>query len=100
MCGGQCVNLNTNNSHCGACGVTCMFGSGCCGGACINGIGQECAWNCQRQGVRVCGPSETGEGICTSGGPLYSPPSSVAGVQCDLGGAWGFCGGSGMCNLL
>jgi Stigma-specific protein, Stig1 len=100
LCGGACVDTNTSNAHCGACFNSCPATSGCCGGMCVPGIGQECAFNCQRQSVRICGPSGMGEGICPNSGPMYSPLSASNGIQCDTGGGfWGFCG-SGMCNLL
>jgi hypothetical protein len=100
LCGGNCVDLNIASTHCGACGVACVANAGCCGGTCVPGIGLPCAHNCTTESVRVCGPMGTGEGICPPGGPLFSPPSSVAGVQCENSSGWGFCGGSGMCNLL
>ncbi|MBL8684522.1 MAG: hypothetical protein JNK05_35435 [Myxococcales bacterium] len=99
-CGGRCVNLNIDSGNCGACGAACVVGAGCCGRMCVTGIGQECAFNCMTRGIRECGPLETGEGICRFTGPAYSPPSAATGIQCESSGAWGLCGGVGMCNFL
>ena len=47
LCDGSCVDLNTNNQNCGACGTACPSGNGCAGGVCtclagLEPCGNEC----------------------------------------------------------
>jgi hypothetical protein len=35
-CGGQCLNTQTDEANCGACGVACLTGESCCGGKCVD----------------------------------------------------------------
>lgn len=47
LCGGVCVDLNSNSNHCGSCGNTCPPGKICIGGACSCPPGfVNCAGNC------------------------------------------------------
>ncbi len=41
-CPGQCVNLQTNNAHCGTCSTACGATEQCKGGACLLADGQSC----------------------------------------------------------
>jgi hypothetical protein len=44
VCGNTCVNLKTDNNHCGSCSATpCGAGRQCSGGACLLADGQPCA---------------------------------------------------------
>ena len=49
-CGGKCVNTQTDESHCGACGVACGAGRTCCKGKCVKLATDE--RNCGRCGKR------------------------------------------------
>jgi hypothetical protein len=61
-CGGVCVNLTTNPSHCGACGNACSSGS-CSAGQCVSVL-------CTPGEKQACYTGPTGTenvGICTGG---------------------------------
>ena len=51
-CNGACVNLNSDDEHCGACGNACPGGSSCTNGSCSNGnCPNECCSNNDCPGV-------------------------------------------------
>jgi hypothetical protein len=59
-CSGACKNLQTDNSHCGACGNPCGAGQTCCSGVCKN-------LNSDENNCGTCGNS-CGAGLtCCSG---------------------------------
>src|SRR5690606_5735751 len=75
-CGGECVDINSNVGHCGACGRVCGGSEQCCSGLCTNT--QTSVNNCGSCG-NVCGDTANGctAGSCTCRGLPECP---------DLGG--------------
>jgi hypothetical protein len=85
-CGDRCVNLNTNERHCGSCRNRCSSKQTCCGGRCVNLQQNEhhcgsCSNRCEEGqecidgvcGGEVCQgefltPVGGGDPICTCGG--------------------------------
>ena len=77
-CGDRCVNLQTNERHCGSCSNRCAWGQECvggkcqcpsgatlCGGACVSSLcPQGGAFNTSTCQCEPCPPGTT---ICTSG---------------------------------
>ncbi len=67
-CGGRCVQVQTDNANCGACGTACTAGRTCCGGACTE-VATD-ARNCGACGS-VCdfdhGTARCAAGACAGG---------------------------------
>lgn len=71
VCSNTCVDLKTNQSHCGACGNDCKSGTTCCDGKCVNPsndsancgtCGNRCATGQRCQGGNcVCAPTCEGK---------------------------------------
>ena len=63
-CGGQCVNVTSNNAHCSRCGNACASGAACCSNSCVNVL--EDPNNCGTCG-HVCSGVLKGctNGVCT-----------------------------------
>jgi hypothetical protein len=96
VCGGACVDLQTDPKHCGKCDQSCGPGQKCSAGICISGEcppgKTECsgacvdlqsdAANCGSCG-NSCDLANTGEvcdiGVCT---PACSPPREQCGAGC------------------
>ncbi len=82
VCGGACVDANTNPNSCGACGNFCPFGGSCAGGSCSCPSGDAvCSGACadETTDANNCGACGS---VCPSGG------SCVAGVcACPSGDA-------------
>jgi Stigma-specific protein, Stig1 len=70
-CGDRCVNLKTNERHCGSCRNRCRSTQTCCGGRCVNLQTNE--RHCGRCYNRCAGGSEEGDecvaGVCQGGCP-------------------------------
>ncbi len=88
-CRGACVDYQTDESHCGACGNACAAGQICCGGACVGSDASHCGQSCD---------------TCTAGSELCCAGSCVAvdntncnacGVTCGTGQ----CCGAGCVDL-
>jgi hypothetical protein len=71
-CSGKCVNTNTDENHCGACGTSCPRGERCLNGRCYSddvcpAQHQACP-NFKRCGIEdsdcFCGTSTGGETVC------------------------------------
>ena len=62
VCGGECVNLNTDSQHCGACDYTCFEPAVCCGGECVDL--QEDIHNCGSCRMTCSYPTICREGDC------------------------------------
>ncbi|MCB9598326.1 MAG: hypothetical protein H6719_36770 [Sandaracinaceae bacterium] len=78
-CRGSCVDQQTDEANCGACGNVCGAGQVCCGGACVGSDASHCG-----QGCGVCTP---GSELCCSGscvtiGNMYC---NACGVSCSTG---------------
>ncbi len=93
-CGGQCIDLASDEANCGACGVSCGASSVCVNGACQCGFGQiQCGTNCITPSVdplncgacgNVCGiGTNAGKPFCVSGGCIAACPSPLTG--CPIG---------------
>jgi hypothetical protein len=71
-CSGDCVNTNTNNKHCGACGVQCASGEQCLNGRCFSPdicpAGFQACPDFQRCSVDdsdcFCGSTTGGQTVC------------------------------------
>lgn len=90
-CTGECVDIQTNVGHCGACGRVCAGSEQCCSGLCVNtstsrdhcgGCGRPCdsavsdgctGGSCTCLGGPVCRPSDT----CNCFPPM--PPFTAGG---------------------
>jgi endo-1,4-beta-D-glucanase Y len=83
-CGGKCVNLSSDSTNCGACGMKCAAGSSCSAGMCgtcgsgFSSCGNQCVnttadvSNCGSCN-HVCGSNQScGNGNCTCPGGLLS----------------------------
>ena len=73
-CGDRCVNLQTNERHCGSCGNRCRSTQTCCKGKCVNTQTNErhcggCFDRCDEGKECVAGVCEGGEPICTPSCP-------------------------------
>ncbi len=113
-CDGDCVDLDTDPEHCGACYTECDPGEDCAGGDCRCGSEPACAagWACCAEAcvdtdtdpahcggcTMACEPGE----VCIGGDcRCGSEPACAAGLNCcdgacvDLGTDPGHCGGCG-----
>ncbi len=82
VCGAACVDTNTSNANCGACGNACSAGTECRGGTCVT-------------------PCRTGELRCGTMGTCTDPQTDVN----NCGGCGTVCPSgqmcvSGVCNLV
>ncbi len=87
-CEGQCVSLETDNSHCGERGVACETGQICDGSG-------SCALSCQLGLVDCAGKCIdplTDEAFCGAGEDCAADP----GAACEAGQ---LCDGTGSCAL-
>jgi len=66
-CGDRCVNLKTNERHCGSCSERCATNQTCCNGNCVNLQRNEN--NCGRCGNRCPEESECVRGECQGSCP-------------------------------
>jgi Stigma-specific protein, Stig1 len=70
-CGDRCVNLRTNERHCGSCRNRCRSTQTCCGGRCVNLQRNE--YHCGSCFNRCAGEGEEGDecvaGVCQGGCP-------------------------------
>ena len=93
MCGGSCVDTDSNPRHCGGCGDACSAGEVCSGGVCdamgCSGGTTECGGGCvdTSSDERHCGgcdaacdPSET----CTDGSCVAGPPPPSATCEAPI----------------
>ena len=93
-CSGDCVNTNTSNKHCGACGVKCASGEQCLHGRCyspdICPAGFQACPDFQRCSVDdsdcFCGSTTGGQTVCFQDEDFCeSPRPCVTTNDCDEG---------------
>jgi hypothetical protein len=70
-CGDRCVNLNTNERHCGSCRNRCGSKQTCCGGRCVNL--QRSERHCGSCSNRCAAGEECDHGVCGGGEPICTP---------------------------
>jgi hypothetical protein len=107
-CGDRCVNLQTNERHCGSCRNRCGPNQTCCKGRCVNlqknehhcgscsnrcDEGQECVEGMCGGGEPICTPSCPEGEVCVQGQqgtpPFCQPictPSCPEGCECERSG--------------
>jgi Stigma-specific protein, Stig1 len=73
-CGERCVNLRTNERHCGSCRNRCRSNQTCCGGRCVNLQRNEN--NCGACGNRCPDGQECVNGGCEGESPCPPEPTS------------------------
>jgi hypothetical protein len=78
-CEDRCVNLRTNESHCGSCRNRCRSAKTCCGGRCVNL--QRSERHCGSCGNRCAAGQECVNGRCQGGGGCPSG-TQKCGTQC------------------
>jgi hypothetical protein len=69
LCGGNCVDTDTNALHCGHCGNRCPIFAVCQQGRCVCNDCPATPWQC-------CAPGSGGCSICGLGTPFYGDPLS------------------------
>ena len=101
-CGGQCVDVQSNRTDCGACGVACAPGDVCVGASCTPDVRAPCA---DRTGgafvtFGVCGSAvkawirradflqEAASYVGTTATPRTPVLALVSGADCDLQWSW------------
>ncbi|MCK6513039.1 hypothetical protein L6R29_24175 [Myxococcota bacterium] len=80
-CGSICVDLQTNNDHCGACGQKCGIGTGCKAGSCKPVVPPPCASNADCAAGQVCSNGQCQPHIT----PCASDADCAAGQVCQNG---------------
>jgi hypothetical protein len=80
-CKDRCVNLRTNERHCGRCFNRCTSNQTCCGGRCVNLKRNE--RHCGRCGKSCEEGQECVDGVCQGGG---CPDSQICGDSCCTAG--------------
>src|SRR5215217_2891530 len=76
-CGERCVNLKTNERHCGSCSNRCASNQTCCKGRCVNTQRNE--RHCGSCGKRCDEGEQCVSGVCQGGCPIGTTP---CGTQC------------------
>jgi hypothetical protein len=93
-CGDRCVDLKTNERHCGSCRNRCGTKQTCCGGRCVNLKRSE--RHCGRCSNRCAEGQECVEGMCSGGEPICNPPCPE-GEECVQGTC---CPNAQVCSTL
>jgi hypothetical protein len=81
-CNGKCVNTNTDEKHCGACGNRCASGEQCLNGRCFSDdtcpFAQEACPNYRNCGIEdsdcFCGTTTGGTSVCFQDEPFCEEP--------------------------
>ena len=81
VCGGACVELNTNSRHCGTCGKRCQLNAICVGGTCtcVNGTCGSPNQSCCPPGSGTCSCTLPGNGFTRADtcDPVASCPADM-----------------------
>jgi Stigma-specific protein, Stig1 len=88
-CGDRCVNLQTNERHCGSCRNRCASTQTCCGGRCVNLNRSE--RHCGSCSNRCEEGSECVDGVCQGVGPICDPPCPEDRVCAEGAPGFTFC---------
>jgi Stigma-specific protein, Stig1 len=80
-CGDRCVNLQTNERHCGSCRNRCGSKQTCCGGRCVNLKRSE--RHCGRCSNRCAEGEECDHGVCSGGGGCPPGETVCTGCACE-----------------
>ena len=81
-CGDRCVNLKTNEHHCGSCSERCATNQTCCNGNCVNL--QKNENHCSECFNRCAEGEQCVNGVCSGGEPICDPPCTQ-GRECVEG---------------
>jgi len=93
MCGGSCVDVDSNPRHCGGCGMACGAGEVCAGGTCdamgCTGGTTECGGGCvdPSSDERHCGDCDVAcaaSETCTDGSCIAGPPPPSATCEAPI----------------
>ncbi len=94
QCGGNCVDVSSNPSHCGGCGIVCGGGSTCAGGVC----------SCPTVRPLVCGTQcvDPATDIANCGACGRACPAGANGAAACVAGTCSFvcAAGYGDCDML
>ncbi len=88
-CSGSCVNIQSDNRHCGGCGRLCSGGTSCVDGKCIcSGASQLCGATCAdtQTNNTHCGMCNKACGVnqlCTAGKCICLPGLTDCGSSCS-----------------
>ena len=90
LCGGSCVDLQSNSVHCGACASACAPGSSCTAGVCSCQAGlTSCDGTCVDTGsdarhCGACGAACSADQVCADGlcGSTCPPGTTQCGSSC------------------
>jgi Stigma-specific protein, Stig1 len=78
-CGDRCVNLKTNEGHCGSCSERCATNQTCCNGNCVNL--QKNENHCGECFNRCAEGEQCVDEACSGGEPICTP-SCPSGCEC------------------
>ncbi len=94
LCAGRCVNLQTDLSHCGGCGVSCAAGQVCNGGMCMT----ECTAPRMMCGMpAMCVDTSSDSSNCGACGNACSGGQTCAGGMCGCNAPSMMCGMPATC---
>jgi hypothetical protein len=100
-CGDRCVNLKTNERHCGSCSNRCGSKQTCCQGRCVNLQRSErhcgsCSNRCAADEECVKGECQ-GQGVCPPEGTPLTEGDCHCGYNCPADSAPFRCGNDPSC---
>ncbi len=102
ICAGYCVDLQSNLSHCGACGNACVAGKVCWAGVCTGSVACAADSDCLAGQACVSGQCSATTVTCQQVGGTCGP-LTAAGVDCPAGtvanGSAGICAPGGGCCM-
>jgi hypothetical protein len=90
-CGGYCANLDSDETDCGGCGLSCDVGDFCDQGVCIVGVCTDDGAGCSRD-------SECCSDYCASDGNCGCIPTGNDGCASSSDCCSGHCAHDGVCD--